>query len=62
MSKSVEQTIRELAYKKWERAGRPPGDGKNFWREAEAEINGDSGKSAAKVAPKTPAGKSNSRR
>lgn len=30
--------IRELAYLKWEAAGRPPGDGVNFWVEAETEV------------------------
>ncbi len=30
--------IRELAYYKWEAAGFPPGDGFDFWLEAEQEI------------------------
>ncbi len=34
----MEQEIRELAYSKWEVAGHPPGDGVNFWLEAEAEL------------------------
>ena len=34
----MEDRIRELAYEKWEKAGRPPGDGVNFWCEAEAEL------------------------
>jgi hypothetical protein len=33
-----EQAIRELAYAKWEAAGRPPGDGVRFWLEAEREL------------------------
>lgn len=37
----MEDRIRELAYLKWEAAGCPPGDGVNFWCEAEAEINGN---------------------
>jgi hypothetical protein len=32
------QRIRELAYRKWEEAGRPLGDGKNSWYEAEQEL------------------------
>jgi hypothetical protein len=35
-----ESEIRYMAYSKWERAGRPPGDGVNFWLEAEKEWNG----------------------
>jgi hypothetical protein len=31
--------ICELAYKKWEQAGRPCGDGKEFWLEAEGELS-----------------------
>jgi len=34
-----EAEIRELAYQKWEQAGRPEGDGKNFWLEAEKEVD-----------------------
>ena len=30
--------IRELAYYKWEAAGFPPGDGFDFWLEAEREV------------------------
>jgi CBS domain-containing protein len=33
-----EQSIRLNAYKKWEAAGRPIGDGLNFWLEAEREL------------------------
>lgn len=33
-----EQAIRELAYAKWEAAGRPAGDGVQFWLEAEREL------------------------
>jgi Protein of unknown function (DUF2934) len=32
------ERIRELAHRKWEQAGRPPGDGKSFWHEAEHEL------------------------
>ena len=32
-----QQAIREAAYRKWEQAGRPSGDGLRFWLEAEAE-------------------------
>ena len=32
-----EETIRQLAYSKWESAGRPLGDGLHFWLAAEAE-------------------------
>lgn len=34
-----EEEIRELAYYKWEAAGRPPGDGRQFWEEAEKEVS-----------------------
>jgi hypothetical protein len=30
--------IRDLARKKWEAAGKPPGDGARFWLEAEQAI------------------------
>ncbi|MEX1026821.1 MAG: DUF2934 domain-containing protein [Candidatus Paceibacterota bacterium] len=32
-----QHAIREAAYHKWERAGRPAGDGVEFWLEAERE-------------------------
>lgn len=35
-----EQAIRELAYARWEAAGRPMGDGVQFWLEAERELRG----------------------
>lgn len=35
-----EPAIRELAYSKWEAAGRPTGDGAQFWLEAERELRG----------------------
>jgi hypothetical protein len=35
-----EEEIRTLAYDKWEAAGRPPGDGEQFWLEAEKELHG----------------------
>jgi Protein of unknown function (DUF2934) len=33
-----EDDIRLLAYKKWEKAGKPLGDGVRFWLEAEQEL------------------------
>lgn len=30
--------IRQLAYRKWEEAGRPEGDGTEFWLQAEREL------------------------
>lgn len=33
-----EEQIRCLAYQKWETAGHPPGDGVEFWLEAEQEL------------------------
>ena len=33
-----EEDIRMAAYYKWEAAGRPAGDGRNFWAEAEMEL------------------------
>jgi hypothetical protein len=35
----AEEDIRQLAYFKWEQAGRPEGDGKDFWLAAERELN-----------------------
>jgi hypothetical protein len=32
------EAIRMLAYRKWEAAGRPSGDGVNFWLQAEREL------------------------
>lgn len=32
------EEIRLCAYRKWERAGRPTGDGVRFWLEAEHEL------------------------
>ncbi len=34
----IEQLIRELAYSKWEQAGRPDEMSMTFWVEAEKEI------------------------
>ena len=34
----TEERIRERAYLKWEAAGRPGGDGLNFWLEAQQEL------------------------
>jgi hypothetical protein len=45
----VEQ-IRDLAHRKWEAAGRPAGDGLDFWLEAEREVNAErAGAGAAQV-------------
>jgi len=33
-----EQTIRLRAYERWEAAGRPEGDGVQFWLDAEKEL------------------------
>jgi hypothetical protein len=33
-----QQAVREAAYYKWKRAGRPSSDGVNFWLEAEREL------------------------
>jgi hypothetical protein len=35
---NTEQQVRELAYKKWQVAGEPEGDGVQFWLDAEREI------------------------
>jgi hypothetical protein len=32
------ENIRQLAYRKWEAAGKPAGDGLGFWLEAEREL------------------------
>lgn len=37
---SLRQQIRELAYKKWENAGCPWGQDREFWLEAEEELFG----------------------
>jgi hypothetical protein len=34
-----EEAIRLSAYQKWEAAGKPDGDGVNFWLEAEQELS-----------------------
>jgi len=34
-----EDDVRELAYRKWEQAGCPCGDGREFWIAAEQELN-----------------------
>lgn len=33
-----QEAVRVRAYKKWEAAGKPKGDGVNFWLEAEREV------------------------
>ena len=38
--KSLEEKVRELAYFKWEAAGKPLSDGSEFWLAAEEEIFG----------------------
>ena len=38
MHDAYEEAIRDLAYRKWEEAGSPCGDGVNFWLEAEQEV------------------------
>jgi hypothetical protein len=38
ISSEQQQTIREAAYHKWEQAGRPHGDGVEFWLESEHEL------------------------
>lgn len=35
---TFEEAVRVRAYHLWERAGRPDGDGGEFWREARAEL------------------------
>ena len=35
---STRDEIRQLAYEKWEAAGKPPGDGGEFWLQAEKEL------------------------
>jgi hypothetical protein len=35
---SNEQKVREKAYELWEKAGKPAGDGKNFWVDAESTL------------------------
>jgi hypothetical protein len=44
---SKQDRIRELAYLKWEKAGYPPGDGVNFWVEAEQELELADGQAAS---------------
>ncbi len=46
----TDDVIRLGAYLKWEAAGKPPGDGIDFWLEAEKELNGHSGQSSAQAA------------
>ena len=40
-----DEAIRELAHRKWEAAGRPAGDGFDFFLEAEWEVNAERSKS-----------------
>ncbi len=47
--------IDELAYLKWEQAGRPEGDGVYFWLEAEREIKDRDAKNAKSNGKKAPA-------
>ncbi len=35
-----DDAVREEAYRRWEQAGRPPGDGVQFWLEAERDLRG----------------------
>jgi len=49
-----EEQLRELAYLRWEQAGRPPGDGVQFWLQAEAEAS-DCPKARTKKACPAPA-------
>lgn len=37
-----DNAIRERAYLLWEKAGSPPGDGINFWLQAEQELQKES--------------------
>jgi hypothetical protein len=37
---ATEEEVRRRAYQKWEAAGRPDGDGIQFWLEAEQELRG----------------------
>jgi hypothetical protein len=34
----IEESIRQLAYQKWEAAGKPASDGVSFWLDAEREF------------------------
>ena len=43
------RAIREAAYYKWERAGKPSGDGVDFWLEAERELLARQGKKSADI-------------
>jgi hypothetical protein len=45
---AAEVAVRLLAYRKWEAAGRPGGDGVPFWLEAEREL-ADGGDPAART-------------
>lgn len=38
-SQVTDQQIRELAYQKWEAAGRPTDDGRQFWEQAQKELS-----------------------
>jgi hypothetical protein len=46
--KSAEDQLRESAYYKWEQAGRPNGDGSEFWLAAEKEEQDKSKKTEQK--------------
>ncbi len=41
----LEEVVRALAYRKWEAAACPSGDGIQFWLEAEQEVNAEPARS-----------------
>lgn len=38
----TQESVREKAYYLWQKAGSPPGDGREFWLQAEQELNAKS--------------------
>lgn len=46
-----EDKIRDFAYQKWQAAGRPEGDGMEFWLEAERELASQASQNDAERRP-----------
>jgi hypothetical protein len=50
----IREATEKLAYKKWQAAGSPQGNGVNFWLEAEKEIMGRYPNASRRLATEMP--------